>query len=282
MIRNSRGAMALPAMAASALLAALGAGVLLAGMSTPAPRLSNVDGLAAQTGDDVLWSGAVFIRGEEIRPPFNITISDASVLVNGVALRRSAAESEEGESLDAAPESGAEREVAEARDALLAEFRASWSAWCEALPIDAARAAALGFFAQSPLVERVEPDDGELNDLVIGFAGAATATHVHLHPVDAASEPEPDAAAVSAWRQAERRRFAERLCDHLARGGVAIIQDEGHCIWPAAEDGAAIVAALRGIAREVADSEARYAAVRELIPDDEAARDVAGRLGMGE
>lgn len=269
----TRSAFALPATVASAALILLAAGPLFRVVSTPQIPSPQVERSAAEIGAERSWSGALLVRGVEVSPPFDIALGEDSLLVNGIRLSRSAPATE------ADVEAGGAGALDE-RAELWAAFHASWSAWCGVMTTDAARAAALAFFAESPLVADVTPSDELLSDLEIRFMGDDTATHVHLHRVDAASEPDGD--GLRAWRQGERLRLAARLRAHLARGGLAVIQDEGHCIWPPVDEGAAIVAELREIVRGAADDVERVAAVRELIPDDEAARDIAARFESHE
>jgi hypothetical protein len=210
---------------------------------------------------DASSTGWLIVRGVLVEGPYTAVVGDDTVVVNGVPLAAPRAP------LPSDPDPGA-------RAQLFEQFWLQWRQWCDTADLEIARTWAVDWWNSAPgvmLAERVPPDDG---DLRLWFDGDPDYQLLYLQP-PASDLPPPDEASRLAVLE-ELRQEVQATLDH---GRLLVVEDEGYSLsFPSGESGE-VMAQIEAIGATLADEEARFQALRVILPDEQTARSIAKNFG---
>lgn len=210
---------------------------------------------------DASSTGWLIVRGVFVQGPYTVVVGDDTVEVNGVLLAAPQMP------LPADPDPGPHAPLFE-------QFWSQWRQWCDTSDLETARAWAVDWWNSAPgvtLAQRVPADDG---DLRVWFDGDPDYQLIYLQ-APASDQPPPGESS----RLAILNELAQEIQDHLDQGRLLIVEDEGYSLWFPAGESAQVMAQIEAISATLPDEEARFQALREILPDERMARSLAQHFG---
>ena len=209
-------------------------------------------------------SGALILRGELISPPYSIEVIGDGVYVNGLSLARPSETASQPElTSDNVGYNGN-------REKLFRDFWAAWEGWSRQDGAQIAHEKALQFWRAAPGVLQADfASPQQRSSLAVQFVGRTQALVIELQP------PDFDTDSVEQARSQNLQELARTLRYALSHGQLLIVEDEGHSYSAPPGDGIRLLQQIESVNATVPDPASRYRALRQLVPDDEMAGDIA-------